>query len=209
MLIKNDIKLNFDDVLIMPKRSTLESRQDVNLVRNFETRHGIKFSGVPIIASNMATGNFLMLSKLAEYQMFTSIAKHHSAEWNSKPISDVQHKGATRPLSQTDVEYGFYTLGMRDNNEIATLKDFVKGAYKKFEKAPLKLMVDVPNGYIQKFSKYISTLRQEFPESVILAGNVCTPEMTEELIIAGADGVKIGVGPGSFCRTRMMTGVGV
>jgi len=197
MLINSDTKLNFDDVLITPKRSTLESRKDVQLVRVFNTRHGLSFSGIPIIASNMATGNFKMLEKLSEHQIFTAIAKHHQIEWEKRDLTD------------SDIQYGFYTLGISDDTELDRLEKFYNNKYKKLTDVPIKLMVDVPNGYLQRFSKFITTLRQKFADAIIFAGNVCTPEMTAELIIAGADGVKIGVGPGSFCRTRMMTGVGV
>jgi GMP reductase len=71
------------------------------------------------------------------------------------------------------------------------------------------ITVDVANAYHQNFVDFIKMVRDEFPEKVIVAGNVVTPEMVEELIINGADMVKIGIGPGSVCTTRTMTGIGV
>ena len=196
MILENGTKLDFDDVLIKPKRSTLESRKDVDLVRLIKTRHGKKLEGVPVIASNMATGNFSMLHALAEHKMFTAIAKHHSKDWfNKEKIAE-------------KMKYGFYTIGIRDPEEFTELIAFNKLLQKEDIKIPLKIIVDVANGYVQKFSDFIKTIRETLPESVIFAGNVCTPEMAEELIISGADGVKIGVGPGAFCRTRVTTGVG-
>jgi len=196
MILENGTKLDFDDVLIKPKRSTIESRKDVNLVRTLKTRHGKKFEGVPVIASNMATGNFKMLHTLAEHRMFTAVAKHHSGEWLKK-----------EQLAEK-LKYGFYTIGIRNPDEFENLKAFNKMLLKEENKIPLKIIVDVANGYVQKFSDFIKNLRDTLPDSVVFAGNVCTPEMAEELIISGADGVKIGVGPGAFCKTRVTTGVG-
>jgi GMP reductase len=196
MILESGTKLDFDDVLLKPKRSTLESRKDVNLIRTFKTRYGKEFEGIPIIASNMATGNFNMLFALSEHELFTAIAKHHSKEWFSG--ESIVNK----------VQYGFYTIGIRDPEEFNQLLSFNDLLIKENIKLPLKIIVDVANGYVQKFSNFIKTLRDTLPHSIIFAGNVCTPEMTEELIIAGADGVKVGVGPGSFCRTRVTTGVG-
>jgi len=196
MILESGTKLDFDDVLIKPKRSTLESRKDVNLVRSLKTRHGKKLEGVPVIASNMATGNFNMLHTLAEHRMFTAIAKHHSEQWLDK------EKRAEK------MKYGFYTIGIRNPHEFENLTAFNKLLEKEDNKIPLKIIVDVANGYVQKFSDFILHLRKTLPDSIIFAGNVCTPEMAEELIISGADGVKIGVGPGAFCKTRVTTGVG-
>ena len=196
MILENGIKLDFDDVLIKPKRSMLESRKNVNLIRKFKTRHGKELEGIPIIASNMATGNFNMLFALSEHRMFTAVAKHHSKEWFN--MEDIVKK----------MQYGFYTIGIRNHEEYDQLLSFNELLLKEGIQEPLKVIVDVPNGYVQKFSDFVKNLREKLPESIIFAGNVCTPEMAEELIIAGADGVKTGVGPGSFCRTRVTTGVG-
>jgi len=196
MILESGVKLDFDDVLIKPKRSTIESRKDVDLIRVFKTRHGKKFDGVPVIASNMATGNFNMLHTLAEHKMFTAIAKHHSEQW------------LNREKRAEKMKYGFYTIGIRNPHEFEDLISFNKLLEKEENKIPLKVIVDVANGYVQKFSDFIHHLRETLPDSIIFAGNVCTPEMAEELIISGADGVKIGVGPGAFCKTRVTTGVG-
>jgi GMP reductase len=137
-----------------------------------------------------------MLHSLAEHRMFTAIAKHHSEEWFN------------RENRAEKMKYGFYTIGIREPAEFGKLKSFNDLLLKEETKIPLKIIVDVANGYVQKFSDFINKLRETLPDSVIFAGNVCTPEMAEELIISGADGVKIGVGPGAFCKTRVTTGVG-
>jgi GMP reductase len=68
--------------------------------------------------------------------------------------------------------------------------------------------MDIANGYSDHFAAHVRKVRAEFPDLVIIAGNVVTREMTEELILAGADIVKVGIGPGSVCTTRIQTGVG-
>jgi GMP reductase len=70
------------------------------------------------------------------------------------------------------------------------------------------ICIDVANGYTQKFANYVKTVRKHFPDKIIIAGNVVTREMTEALILSGANIVKVGIGPGSVCTTRKVTGVG-
>jgi GMP reductase len=71
------------------------------------------------------------------------------------------------------------------------------------------ITVDVANAYHENYADFIARLRDQYPDKTIVAGNVISAEMTEELIIKGADIVKCGIGPGSVCTTRLMTGVGV
>jgi len=199
-----DQKLDFTDVLIKPKRSTLASRRNVVLERTFKTRHGREITGVPIIAANMSTGNFRMATALAKHNMFTAIAKHHNEDWLNISKED---------LKNIYLKYCFYTIGMCSdeeqklhefNNHLSRISP-LKGP--QLEDS-LMICVDIANGYSQKFADYIRTIRSRYENRIIMVGNVCTPEMTQELILAGADIVKIGIGPGSVCTTRKMTGVG-
>jgi len=198
MIIENDIKLDFSDVLIKPKRSTLSSRKEVNLIKTFKPKYGDQFSGVPIMAANMATGSFAMVKAFKEEQMFVAVAKHNNKQWleEYKKNSDI-------------LKYGFYTIGMNDD-EFYSLCDFAHEIYANNSKdlKHLKIVIDIANGYTQNFADFVKKVRSHFSHHVIIAGNVATPEMTEELIIAGADYVKIGIGPGSVCTTRKQTGVG-
>lgn len=189
MLLENDVKLDFQDVLIRPKRSTISSRHEVLLTRDFKTKYGNYFSGVPIIVANMSTGTFSMLESVSQECIFVAIAKHHSKEWKDNI------KYLTR---------GFYTIGTKEEE----LKDLISFANKVSQKDSVKICIDIANGYSQNFSKFVSHTRELFPTNVIIAGNVCTPEMVQELVIAGADFVKVGIGPGSQCLTRYQTGVG-
>lgn len=196
-MIIEESKLNFWDVVLKPKRSSLSSRADVNLVREFRPKYGTKFKGIPIIAANMATGTFDMLDIFAKYNMFVAIAKFESDKWNAF---------LNTPMMKTYLEYGFYTIGIteRELTELVNFHDRLCDDCK----ASLKICIDIANGYSQSFASYISKVRNRFPNNVIVAGNVVTPDMTQELILNGADYVKIGIGSGSKCSTRLKTATG-
>tara|TARA_B100000683_G_scaffold213233_1_gene208145 strand:+ start:104 stop:1150 length:1047 start_codon:yes stop_codon:yes gene_type:complete len=193
MRIERDLKLTFDDVLIRPKRSTLVSRSDVNLVRVFTFRHTKEtWTGVPIVAANMdTTGLFSIAEILQGHKMLTCTQKFYS----TKEFSDAWESGVNS-------EFIAVTCGSTDESfellkrKMATDKD-------------LKMIcIDVANGYREVFLNFVKKVREAFPEKIIIAGNVATREMTEALILAGADIVKIGIGPGSVCTTRKVAGVG-
>ena len=186
MKIDNEIRLTFDDVMIIPKRSTLKSRSEVNLKRKFKFKHA-KFSweGVPIIAANMDTiGTLEMSNVLNQYDMLTALHKFHNEE------DLINHNFNNSIITIGEGEIPNYLLG--------------QDLYDKYK----FLMVDVANGYRECFLEFIKLLRSKFPNKIIIAGNVATKEMTEALILAGADIIKIGIGPGAVCTTRKMTGVG-
>ena len=178
MRIVDDVKLDFSDVLIRPKRSTLESRKNAKLERTFRFKHSKQsWTGVPIIAANMDhTGTWPMNKALVEFGMLTAICKF----WHYIPL-----KNAIK------------TIGLDANLD-------------EIEYDLKWICLDVANGYTERFMDFVKTMRQHesTKNSIIIAGNVCTPEATEEIILAGADIVKIGIGPGSVCTTRKITGVG-
>ena len=195
MRILDDVKLDYQDVLLRPKRSTIESRKDVLLERTFTFYHSPKkWTGLPIMSANMATsGTFEMARVLSEYKMITTFHKYYT-------VSEYQAFFKTF----NDPDYICYTLGIREK-DIAQLKLMKKkGLLEKFS----FICLDVPNGYLQNFLEVIKDVRKMCPKHIIIAGNVVTNEITEEIILAGADIVKIGIGPGAACTTRKMTGVG-
>lgn len=195
MIVEYDTKLDFNSVLIRPKRSSLESRSQVNLVRKFSPKYGTAFEGIPIIAANMATGTFDMLSALSKNRMYTAIAKHNNSFWRTGLPESLYH-------------YGFYTIGM-SSAEASDLLAFRKSLLPALGDH-LKICIDIANGYTQRFASFVSDIRSANPDNVIVAGNVCTPEMVQELIIAGADFVKIGIGPGCFIPgTKVLTSRGL
>lgn len=184
MRIEDDVKLDYCDVLIRPKRSTLESRKDVNLHRTFQFKCGKIWTGVPIAAANMdTTGTVEMADVLGEFDMITCLSKH-------TPLAEFVFDG------NDNVALSF---GMNEQ-DITTIGEGVGDV--QF------LCLDVANGYTQKFVDFVRWVRNVYPEKIIIAGNVVTAEQTEALILAGADIVKVGIGPGSVCTTRKVTGIG-
>ena len=195
MRIENELKLGFKDVMIRPKRSTLKSRKQVSLQREFKFLHTDKvWKGVPIIAANMDTvGTFEMAAVLAENSMFTAIHKHYSIEqWN-----DFANKTSKKTLQSIAVSTG---TGKTDAEKTASI-------LKLFPQINF-ICIDVANGYSEHFVSFVKNMRANHPDKIILAGNVVTGEMVEELLLAGADIIKVGIGPGSVCTTRVKTGVG-
>jgi len=177
MRIEDDIKLDFNDVLIRPKRSTLVSRKNAELNRDFSFKYSKHiWKGVPIVASNMDhVGTLNMAEVLSSYNMLTALCKFVEFPKNN------------------NLQYLMRTIGLDVELDFET---------------PTWLCVDIANGYTERFFNYINKVREKHSNAIIVAGNVCTPEATEQIILAGADIVKLGIGPGSVCITRKMTGVG-
>jgi GMP reductase len=192
MLINDDTKLDYSDVLIRPKRSTLTSRFDVDLERKYKFKHSQKnWMGIPIMASNMDTvGTFSMADALTQHHMITCIAKHYNANgfWPTRNHHNENHLCVMGGISEQDIN---------NTQEI----------YKSNEAFFIGL--DVANGYTISFVDAVKKMRDLEPDATIIAGNVVTADMTQELILAGADIVKVGVGPGSVCTTRTKTGIGM
>lgn len=195
MRVEYDIKLGFKDVMFRPKRSTLKSRSEVKLQRTFKFMHtSIEWTGVPIMAANMDTvGTFEMALKLSEQALFTAIHKHYSPEAWASFLKDA-------PAGIEDFIAVSTGTGAHDLDKVQAL--FIAHPHLKF------LCIDVANGYSEHFVTFVKKARELFPDKVIMAGNVVTGEMVEELLLAGADIVKVGIGPGSVCTTRVKTGVG-
>ena len=191
MRIENDIKLDFKDVLIRPKRSTLASRSGVDVTRSFRFLHtGGEWSGFPLIAANMdVTGTLRMASALGAFGAMTALHKYIAVE------------DLARFLNGPDARHVFYTIGTNaaDHEKFAKVKAQAKVA---------NICLDVANGYTEAFIDMVKRVRDSNKDAVIMAGNVVTGDMTEALLLAGADIVKVGIGPGSVCTTRKMTGVG-
>lgn len=192
MRIEEDIKLDFRDVLIRPKRSALNSRKEVSLTREYRFKHsGRKWQGVPIMASNMdGVGTLAMAITLQKHGMFTCLVKSYQEQdikSNAESLDNL-HFAITSGTSETD---------FRKLSNILTTNPNIQ-----------YVCIDIANGYSEHFGEYISQIRSSFPSVTIIAGNVVTADMTQELILRGADIVKVGIGPGSVCTTRIQTGVG-
>jgi len=193
MRIIEDTKLDFSDVLIVPKRSSLTSRKEVSLEREFTFLNSNQlYKGTPIIASNMdQTGTIEMADALDKFNIATALHKHYSK------------KDLITYFTQSENLDTFYSMGISDDD----YKKF-KNVYTNTDKQIRYLSVDVANGYTKQFEQFIFKMRKEFPDITIMAGSVVTPEMTEQLLNAGADIIRIGIGSGSVCITRKVAGVG-
>lgn len=193
MRIEESVKLDFKDVLIRPKRSTLGSRKDVDISREFVFKwSGRTYDGVPIIAANMdGVGTFAMAKAFAEQGLSVALHKHYPLD------------ALVAFFNENESRNVWYSIGMVKNDQ-EKLEDFLKEMPRTID----KICVDVANGYSEHFVDFVKRIRDTVPDLTIMAGNVVTGEMVEELILAGVDVVKVGIGPGSVCTTRKMTGVG-
>ncbi len=192
MRIEEDIKLDFKDVLIRPKRSTLSSRKEVDLNRTYKFKHSkTEWTGVPIMASNMdGVGTIMMTAALYQHKMFTCLTKDHTEDQFEGLV--IKDGGNHFAVSTGTNEQDFGRLSRIIN------------AYPEIH----FICIDVANGYSEHFGDFVSKVREKFPHHTIIAGNVVTADMTQELILRGADIIKVGIGPGSVCTTRIQTGVG-
>jgi len=197
MRIEQDIKLDYSDVLLRPKRSTMGSRKEVDLHRTFKFRNSQQdYNGIPIMAANMdGVGTFKMAEELCKKSMFTCLSKNYQPgdiwDWIGN------HVNKPDMVKCTAVSTGITDID--DERIEATLK---------LSRSIKYVCIDVANGYSERFLDYVARFRDRHPEVVIIAGNVVTADITEELLLKGADIVKVGIGPGSVCTTRIKTGVG-
>ena len=194
-----DIKLDFKDVLLRPKRSTLKSRSEVDLQKTYSFRNGNRWKGTGIVAANMDhTGTFEMAKALAKDNLMVALHKHYP-ENNLVDFYEQCPEVAHSVFYAMGITSDDYTKFRNVNGRVATLDG----------KKPIeKVCIDVANGYSEAFLDFVSEFKKEFPDTVVMAGNVVTGDMTQELILSGVDIVKVGIGPGSVCTTRIKTGVG-
>ena len=208
MRIENDIKLDYSNVLIRPKRSTLESRSEVDLDRTFKfvnyspsypySTSPHDFEGIPIIAANMdGVGTFKMADVLAEQGIMTCLVKTYDA-MELVSFFDVDEHDTNYRTDHVAMSIG---ITENDINKFRSVYEMTDGKLKY-------VCIDVANGYTERFVDFVKEFRNNYPRIVIIAGNVVTADQTQELILNGADIVKVGIGPGSVCTTRIKTGVG-
>lgn len=190
MRIIDDVKLDYKDVLITPKRSSLSSRSEVNISRTFKFRSGNSWTGVPIIAANMdGVGTINMSTELDKVSCMTALTKHIDTAELAEHLKYNPNSICSIGITNKDLEK-------------------FDAVYSQLKINNINVCIDVANGYTQTFVEFILNFRKKYPSVVLMAGNVVTPEMTEELILSGVDIVKVGIGPGSVCTTRKITGIG-
>ena len=193
MRIEEELKLDYSDVLFRPKRSTLTSRKEVDLNRTYKFKYSKnEWSGVPIMASNMdGVGELGVAEKLSEFNMITCLTKQHDV----KKLN--QYKSLKSIYKNIALSIGIKKEDFDNLDKVLKEFNFIRF-----------ICVDVANGYSERFSSFIKSVREKYPTKTIIAGNVVTADMTQELVLSGADIVKVGIGPGSVCTTRIQTGVG-
>ena len=191
MKLLDDIKLDFSDVLLLPKRSQYSSRSEVSLERTFKFKYSpYTWTGVPIMVSNMdTTGTIEMASELQKHKVLTCLHKYYTA-------TDLLN-------AELNKEYYAVSTGI-NSSDLENLQEIMDKIDPKF------ICVDVANGYMSKFIEKCREIREKYPEKIIIAGNVCTSEGVLELVMNGkVDIVKVGIGSGSCCTTRKQTGIGM
>ena len=233
MRIEPEIKLDYRDVLLRPKRSELTSRKEVDLMRTFTFKNAgadgagspsYGWTGVPIVASNMDTvGTFETAKVLAKYHGLTCISKHYDGDvwahklngygvWKNKEQKEA-NKGSWEYDKHSDnwqnriYKHLSPSIGIKYSEKDTDDLDYLRNIQWNFYHNQF-VCIDIANGYSAKFCDFIKKVREEFPHIIIIAGNVVTGEMTEEILLSGADIVKVGIGGGSVCTTRIQTGVG-
>jgi len=191
--IEEELKLDYSDVLFRPKRSTLSSRKDVDLNRTYKFKYSRnEWSGIPIMAANMdGVGELGIADALSTNEMITCLTKQHDVKKLSK------YKNLKKNYQNIALSIGIKKEDFDNLDKI--LKEY---SFFKF------ICIDVANGYSEHFSSFLKKVRDKYPTKTLIAGNVVTADMTQELILSGADIVKVGIGPGSVCTTRIQTGVG-
>lgn len=174
----------FDDVALVPQFNNVPSRKEPSLDTWLTKGRKVR---IPLICANMDTaiGPDLADVLLAEGSMpifhrFTSFEKQR--EWVKKYRENT-----------------FISCGILKIDETRALLD--EGA--------CGVCIDVAHGHSDRMFAFIQELKRTHPHSDVIAGNVCTPMAYHDLVNAGADAIKVGVGPGAACTTRMVTGFGV
>ena len=184
-IISKENCLDFKDVLILPKLSSINSRNDVNLEREFIFNNGVKWKGIPIIAANMTTvGTFEVYKELSKYKILTALHKFYK-------LNDFHSYNKNNPTEQLNPDYFMISTGISDS-DYYNLKYLLNNIDCKW------ILIDIANGYIDNLKNFIYKIKNEYPNKIIVAGNVCTDEGVRELIKYGADVIKTGIGGGCF-----------
>lgn len=186
-------KLYFKDVLIVPQNSRFTSRSQINLVSKYKFKYGQQWEGIPLMVANMdTTGTFEMAQALSKHKVLTVLHKHYTSEqiisWADKHPDCLEYISLSTGTSDKDLQ------------KLSIILSKVKNI--KW------ICLDIANGYCSHFLDIIRKLRENYPKKIIMAGNVITPNRNKEILEAGADLVKNGIGGGSVCITRNKTGIG-
>lgn len=206
--IIEEVQLDYCDVMIKPKRSTLNSRSEPDVYRLYKMKHTDRvLYGNGLIVANMATtGTFAMAEVFAKNLMFTCLHKHYSFEeikgfLEKHKNDEIEFKMSHENCIAYFNNYVFVSTGIKDGDYEKICKVLDLGICKN-------LCIDIANGYIPKLLDFVKKIREQYPNLIIMVGNVVTGDMVQDIILSGADIVKVGIGPGANCTTRKQTGCG-
>lgn len=201
--IIEEIQLDYCDVMIKPKRSTLNSRSEPDIYREYKFRwSNARIIGNGLMVANMATTGTFEMAKVMQYnKMFCCLQKHYTFEELYDFLTENNLKAKTFDEKICGNDYIFVSTGIKDGDYEKICKVLDLGLCKN-------LCIDIANGYIPNLITFVKKIREKYSDLVIMVGNVVTGDMVQDLILNGADIVKIGIGPGSNCTTRKETAVG-
>ena len=174
----------FDEVALVPQFNNIPSRTEPGL-STWITRH--RKVDIPLVAANMDS---VVGEELAEVLISNGTLPIHHRFTDF----DEQRGWVRRFAGRT-----FISCGMHSMNEVCELLDL--GA--------VGACIDIAHGHSDQMMRFVESLKKSHPDKDIIAGNVCTPTAYHDLVNSGADAVKVGIGPGAACTTRMVTGFGV
>lgn len=206
--IVEEVQLDYCDVMIKPKRSTLNSRSEPDIYREYKFKWSqtILYGNGLTVANMATTGTFAMAEVMAKNLMFTCLQKHYTFDELKAFLEKHQSENIIKEVNGVKVitsfrDYVFLSTGIKDGDyeKICKVLDL---RYCK------NLCIDIANGYIPKLLDFVKKIRSQYPDLKIMVGNVVTGDMVQDLILAGADMVKVGIGPGANCTTRKETAIG-
>lgn len=185
------LALAYDDVLLVPRRSAVGSRQEVNLATRLSRRLDL---GIPVVAANMDT--------VCEWEMAVAMAQMGGVGIIHRFLPVEEHAGQIEKAKEAGANLLVgAAMGVGD--------DLTQRAKTCVAAGADILVLDIAHGHAEHALGAVKVLKHEFPEVDLIAGNIATGQGAIDLVEAGADAVKVGVGPGGVCTTRVVTGVGV
>ena len=205
------IALTYDDIQLVPRFSSVSSRQDINLETKLSRNYSIL---IPLIASPMDT----VCEQEMAFKMFTMggvgcIHRFLTVQGQARQVLELKSRiygeGFGGPFENWGDAYAF------GEKQIPIMAAIGVGSKERLRADALVeaganvLLIDVAHGHHQNVIEMIKYCKNKFPEVDVIAGSIATAEAAEDLQNAGADGLRVGIGGGSLCTTRIQTGHGV
>jgi IMP dehydrogenase len=192
-LARRNRAYTFDDLLLVPCRSSVQSRSDVNIETQLTKRFQLK---LPLVAANMDT--------ISESEMCIAMNEIGATAILHRFMSIEEQVGQLKKIREK-YKAGFGSLAA----SVGVSQDSRERAKALVQAGAEILTIDIAHGHSEAMLETLSYIKKNFSEVDVIAGNVATPRAAEDLIRAGADALKVGIGPGSMCTTRIITGVGM